>query len=258
VDLVDPSAKPAVPRVAADDPWAFARDVGADFVRTSDGETERYLFYRGLGWGMSQRMSLVASRGGRTIVTSHAAESIPAAFALEVDGDRARFTAIGPVAAWASRDVAMPSAMQSLPETSASLRAAMSDALVADGLFRDEAEAMVKTWSTTWFEAQGTRILYLLPREETDAVIPLEIEPKPDRLVRVLVGRLEYLTPEAEDAIEGDLRDRAIGDPAAREAAMRRLAARGRFLEPALMDVQRKSVDPDVVAGASELLDRMR
>src|SRR5262249_18072895 len=39
----------AIPKVGPEEPWDFARQVHANYVRTSEGETERYFFYRGLG-----------------------------------------------------------------------------------------------------------------------------------------------------------------------------------------------------------------
>ena len=68
--------------------------------------------------------------------------------------------------------------------------------LGAHGLYPKEAEAMVKTWEDSWFE-EGLRVFYVLPRQQTDAILPLEITPKPNKLVRVLVGRMEIMTPEA-------------------------------------------------------------
>ena len=35
-----------------------------------------------------------------------------------------------------------------------------------------------------------------LPRQRADAILPLEITPKPNKLVRVLVGRMEIMTRE--------------------------------------------------------------
>ena len=57
---------------------------------------------------------------------------------------------------------------------------------------------MVKTWDSAWFGEEGTRLLYLVPRAKTDELLPLTMDPKPTELVRVLVGRHDFLTPEQE------------------------------------------------------------
>jgi hypothetical protein len=57
-----------------------------------------------------------------------------------------------------------------------SLRAALVEMLTDAGLYQKEARAMVATWRDSWFE-EGLRVLYLVPREFVDRVLPLEIEP---------------------------------------------------------------------------------
>jgi hypothetical protein len=88
-----------------------------------------------------------------------------------------------------------------LPDCSvASLKGDLEVLLATHGLYPKEAAAMVNTWEDSWFE-EGFRLFYVLPRQQTDAILPLEITPKPDKLVRVLVGRMEIMTPETEQEI---------------------------------------------------------
>ena len=68
------------------------------------------------------------------------------------------------------------------------------DALVKSGLYKDEAESMVNTWKVSYFQTEGTRVLYVLSRTETDNILPIKINPQPEELVRTLVGRVEILT----------------------------------------------------------------
>ena len=123
---------------------------------------------------------------------------------------------------------------------------------VHDGLFADEATAMVETWSRSWFTTEGARVMVLVPRPLTDAILPLDVHPVPDELVRVLVGRLEYIPPEVEESVLSDLR--ALEDDTSRDAALRRLAAHDRFLEPHLHRALAISEDPVVQARARELI----
>ena len=88
-----------------------------------------------------------------------------------------------------------------LPDCSVeSLKRDLEMLLAGHGLYPKEAEAMVKTWEDSWFE-EGLRVFYVLPRRQTDAILPLAITPKPNKLVRVLVGRMEIMTPEAAQEI---------------------------------------------------------
>jgi hypothetical protein len=89
------------------------------------------------------------------------------------------------------------------------LRAALAAMLAEAGLYEKEARAMVETWRDSWFE-EGLRVLYLVPREFVDRVLPLEITPRPREVARVFMGRAEVLAPERREALaravaEGDV-----------------------------------------------------
>jgi hypothetical protein len=93
--------------------------------------------------------------------------------------------------------------------------------LVAHGLYPKEAEAMVATWSDSWFE-EGARLLYIAPRAAVDAIVPLSITPAPTDVARVFVGRMELVTPVTVRDIRLAL---AAND-------RKTLEKYGRFLEP--------------------------
>ena len=80
---------------------------------------------------------------------------------------------------------------------------------------------MVNTWTTSYFQTDGIRVLFVLPQSWTDAFIPMRIAPKPREVVRVMVGRLELLSPERERRAEDAVRDLASGDPVRRQQAFR-------------------------------------
>ncbi len=105
--------------------------------------------------------------------------------------------------------------------------------LVASGLYEKEATAMIKTWRSSWFE-EGMRVFYILPRQATDVVLPITIDPMPAELVRVLVGRVEVITPEMEKSVQRQVS--MLGDPSpeVRKTAMLNIRKYGRFSEPIL------------------------
>lgn len=144
--------------------------------------------------------------------------------------------ALGEVALDADRDA-----------VSRRLGAAVLKALEASGLYQDEARAMVATWSRSWFQANGSRVIYVLPRQQVDAMLPLWLSPAPRELVRTLVGRIEFITPEARERVEHALRT-------ADTPALQRL---DRFLEPHLRNVVANGSDTAVRANAAERLTRM-
>jgi hypothetical protein len=105
--------------------------------------------------------------------------------------------------------------------------------LVTQGLYQDEARAMVETWRGSWFE-EGSRLLYIVPPAFVDGVLPLSINPAPAQTVRVFVGRLELVTPETEKAVE-----RALVTHDSET-----LKIYGRFLEPILESMIQKESNP--------------
>jgi hypothetical protein len=105
---------------------------------------------------------------------------------------------------------------------------------------------MVLTWERSWLRSPGTRVLVPLPRAAVDALLPLEVEPAPRETARVLVARLDLLTPDEERRAEAVARDAATAADAA--------ARLGRFAGPILRRVARTAADPAVAARAEVLV----
>jgi hypothetical protein len=81
------------------------------------------------------------------------------------------------------------------------LRFDLENALIRNGLYLREAQAMVETWRDSWFE-EGTRLIYIVPRHAIDAILPLQVEPAALQTERVFVGRIELITPETKRSVE--------------------------------------------------------
>jgi hypothetical protein len=253
-----------VPAVSKDDPWAFAREVDANWVRTlprqgperaGPVEAERYLFYRGLG-AFRLPLSATAGRGGKFKLHNSGDVAIPHTVTFEVKGGRARIAggAIVPAGGEAEIQFIDPEDWLPADRLAEKLGSWMDDVLRKHGLNEDEARAMVRTWSRSWFRSEGTRVVWIVPRSVTDALLPLSIDPKPDETVRVLVGRMEVIPPETADEVEAALRDVRSKDASAAAAAKSRLERLGRFLEPHLRNVLARTKDDAVRACAAGML----
>jgi hypothetical protein len=59
------------------------------------------------------------------------------------------------------------------------------EALRGAGLTPEEATSLVRTWTPEFFEADGLRVISLLPRWMYDSMLPLRIAPVPGEIVRV-------------------------------------------------------------------------
>ena len=194
----------AVPRVAAGNVYAPARATASNLVRIGD-ETEKFIFYRGLG---NFRSSLkVTSDASRLRIRDTHGRGLPYVLAVNIQGEKGAFRELGALAGNESRAFGLGSFLKSLePRDSradfeAKVAPALAAALVRSGLYPDEASAMVNTWKTSYFRTNGLRILYILPRAETDALLPIRINPAPTELVRTLVGRVEVMTTVEERAL---------------------------------------------------------
>jgi len=264
VDLVprQQGAPAEIPAVASTEPWAFARQTGSCFVRTrpeagspAHAEAEHYIFYRGLGrW--QAKVTVHAGRDGRATFGNEMEQAIPFCAMLELGERGGRFAIGKPLATGASEafDLATSPWIADREHLSRQIGAAVMQGLVQQGLYLDEARAMVATWSRSWFQKDGARAIYVLPRQQVDAVLPMHLEPRPKELVRVLVGRLEFITPEAQERVERALRERATGDAAGARRAEDVFAGLDRFLEPHLRNIERNGSDPSLRRAAAQLL----
>ncbi|MFZ5891017.1 MAG: hypothetical protein ACOY0T_08200 [Myxococcota bacterium] len=233
--LAPGEAAPTLPIAPKDQyTWSYARDVNANAVKFPNGESERFLFYRGLSNAIPPvtiRALPIDAQGQRVVLENASGVAVPSAFVVHVKGDSGAFTEFNQgVGAGAKRELTVPneSELSPLGDYETALADAMTRALEAQALFHDEAVAMVNTWKTQWFKTPGIRVLYFAPSTWTDETIPLQITPKPAALVRVMVMRAEVLTPELESV---DVAALNSTDETAMRAHFSKL---GRFAEPRL------------------------
>jgi hypothetical protein len=220
-----------------------ARETDADYVQAQSlvatnptAETEKFIFYRGAG-SFTTPLLVTAAADGAITVANTGSDELKDLFVLSVQNRAGNFIRLEQLAPGEHRSVKLEPATQSEPldALSGRLGREMADALTSKGLYRREAEAMVKTWNDSWFQEDGVRVLYILPREWTDKTLPLTIEPAPHEVVRVMVGRAEVITPAIERQLSDSLTRAGQGDSAAREEALAQFRKMGRFAEPALV-----------------------
>ncbi|WP_437300197.1 hypothetical protein [Sorangium sp. So ce426] len=221
--------------------WAHARQVGANPLRVTGvpgsietPQHERFLFYRGLG-NFDLPVRVTAGTGGAISAENTLDEAIGAVFVLNVGASAGAFVAHPQGITTGDTLVERAPSLEGAPpldEFVETLGASMIDALDATGLYHDEAVAMVNTWKRQWFRTPGVRVLYLAPEAWTDASIPITIDPTPADVVRVMMLRVEVLSPEMEAADVGAAR--RLADPSLAGDAERHFDDLGRFAEPRL------------------------
>ena len=216
---LSPSLDANFPQESGSDRYYAARATASTplRVRTSSGEqNEKFLFYRGVA-AFPVSIAATIAADGAVRVENRGANAVPAIILFERRGEKVGYRLGG----------ALPNQMSlDPPDLSGSIDSLAHDLegiLVDQGLYENEAQAMVQTWRDSWLE-DGSRLLYIVPREFVDNVLPLSIKPMPTETTRVFVGRLELVTPATRNEVEHAV---ASHDDAT-------LAKYGRFLEPIL------------------------
>jgi hypothetical protein len=199
-------------------------------VKTAGGEQrEKFLFYRGVSDFPVPIAALASETGipdGKVRVKSRSKEEIANTILFERRGDKLGYRIGG---AFHGEATLEPLELSGSVDE---LGRELERILVSQGLYQNEAQAMVETWRDSWFE-EGSRLLYFVPEKFLSSVLPLTINPPPAQMVRVFVGRLELITPTTKKAVQHAL---ATHDGAA-------LAKYGRFLEPILQAMIKNESD---------------
>jgi hypothetical protein len=225
-----------------------ARETDAAPLRvctTKGQEREKFLFYRGVG---TFDLPLAAKLDGGKIVVSNTSRKRIGQFILFENRDgRVGYQVHDRFRGELALD------RPALGQTVDSLESELQKILDAQGLYEKEALAMIKTWHDSWFE-EGLRIFYVLPRAVTDSVLPLTIDPQPSELTRVLIGRVEIITPEMEKGIERAVASVGDSPQSLQEAAADITRKHGRFAEPVLKAALEKTTDPALRARIQQLI----
>jgi hypothetical protein len=184
--------------------WLAPREVQAASVYVPDvGEGERYLFYR----GVAHLDALVQTKvsGGSVKLSAPATLTwldsptlaIPKIWLADIRADGAiAFRDGAPLTIRKDKPGATLGSLKRFsggdyaPDGVKQLRASLKKSLINQGLFADEAEALLNTWKRSYFEKPGLRVFYLVPRQWTEYFLPLEIS-VPARVNRVIVGRID-------------------------------------------------------------------
>jgi hypothetical protein len=197
----------------SDHVWTSPRQVKAVSVTSTSGESEKFLFYRGVAH-LDAPLRLSQEKG-RLLIRSQLEPVLKAAAPLQInalwqvdirtdgsvayrvvdpvtiDGDSERIAADVP--GTFSEDRYSKGNLKQLCST-------MHAALVREGLFDDEASALLKTWELSYFNSAGQRLFFLVPPAWVNHYLPLEVS-IPAEMKRVMIGRIELVTPQQRELL---------------------------------------------------------
>jgi hypothetical protein len=224
---INPGAAPKYPLEFESSHYYAARSTDSAPL-TVGGETEKFLFYRGVG-EFQPPIAVENIAGDSLRIRNLAKDALPAAIVFQNTNGKIRYRVLGEVRG---------ETIAEIPKTDADLAALKLDLekiLVAQGLFPKEAHAMVETWRDSWFE-EGARVFYIVPASEIESILPLQIVPRPERIARAFVGRVEVITPEMRRIITSAIERGDRGT----------LEKYGRFLQPIARDVPASRLVSDI------------
>jgi len=188
--------------------WTSPRAVQAASVQTTNGESEKFLFYRGVAH-INAPLRVSRDANSEELLFQSQLAGLPDGRPLRIHslwlvdiqpGGKTAFRALPSLALeHNSRKYLAHTPAEFAPGDFRAgnldqLKAALLAALVAEGLFDDEARALLNTWELSYFKSTGLRVFFLVPRAWTDFYLPLEIS-QPADISRVMVGRIELVTP---------------------------------------------------------------
>ena len=244
---INPKSEICYQEEAKESHYYPARETDAAPLAIENGEKteyEKFLFYRGTG---SFDLPLSVQLNGNQIkIKSATPTALGTIFLFENQAGKIGFQSIN----LTNKETIVD--RQPLTQSVEGILSELEKTLLAQGLYPREAQAMLKTWRDSWFE-EGIRIFYLTPPAETEQILPLTITPKPTKIVRVLVGRIEILTPEFMQKIQG-FAARLLTDPTTEKEIRRH----GRFADGILQEMWSQTKDERLKAGLQRVWQTSR
>lgn len=192
--------------------WTAPRKTSAPALKTAHGESENYLFYRGVA-NLEAPLQVTTHSGTLTIhANANSTCPIEDFSQLEMwlvdvatDGEfNYRSVPVNNRSPEPGEQIGLTSAtLEQSPDWNLhALRAEMRKSLVARGLFPDEAEAMLNTWEASYFRTEGLRLFFTLPQAWTDRVLPMDVQGYDStQTVRTMIGRIELISETQRNLI---------------------------------------------------------
>ena len=220
---------------------------------------EKFLFYRGVG---SFDLPVeVTFQGDTPVFANRGEQPINSVILVESRSGNIRATKIDQISAGSERPFAVADELN-LEQLADLVRRSLLD----EGLYEKEALSMVNTWKDSWFTEEGRRILYMVPSDATEELLPLHIAPSPKERLRVLVGRMEIMSPGDEEKLTQQVRESlALREAFGRKHDLRKknapaypipkeILSWGRMTEPALTRISRIASELPLQREAEKLL----
>jgi hypothetical protein len=131
--------------------------------------------------------------------------------------------------------------------------------LRAAGLYEKEANSVLAIWRKGLFDRPGVTAIYLLPQDEYDRMLPLSVDPKPQKVVRVGIvvqGNLEVSAAALEAKVASLVTKMDDDDYRVRDKAAADLARLGQPAMAAIRKAMAAKVSAEVKTRLEKLLEK--
>jgi hypothetical protein len=174
--------------------WVNPRFTDANMLQIGK-DREKFIFYRGLA-RFDQPLKVTAQSSKKITLQNIDKDDIGFALVYEYKKNKAKVWWTGAVKG--DSEVVIEAGEVDKDEA---IYKKFQKGLEDAGLYKKEAASMLETWRHSYFEKEGLRVFWIVPRRFTDKILPLKLNPAPKNLERVLVGRTEVMTPEFEEKL---------------------------------------------------------
>jgi len=180
-----------LPKVENKHWWADCRKVPSSYVHVGK-ESEKFIFYDADNIVVPQ----LKHEGTKEIkppkheINNKENYDVKDFFVMDLSGDNSYFSYTRIIKSGEQLVISStsPAAKKTLLDD---MKVKFKSALAKRGLYAGEIKSFMACWEKDIFEKKGCRVVYFMPEKEWEAKAPLTIEPKPDKIKRVMVFIIE-------------------------------------------------------------------
>lgn len=176
--------------------WQAFRNTKSNKLKAKD-EVEKFLFYNAVG-KLDVLLSFQFKSDKELLIENKSDKNIPYLFVYEKNDDGGNVWWTGSLDKKGSKTCT--TTISSISYVNAKAEE-FGKALIKEGLYSEEAEAILKSFEHNWLKKNGFRVFYIFPKEDMDDILPTNISPRATDYQRVFIGKCEILMPGFEQQI---------------------------------------------------------
>lgn len=221
--------------------WETARDTESCYVKTKEGEVEKFLFYEGEREKLTPQIELKQKKGKISLANT-SKNKYSGVFV--VNNTTIHFIDELNESKEVNTDEAL--------NLNGSITK-LENMLTTQGLTKKEAQGIAKIWEKEFFEKEGLRVIYMMPREEIDKILNVEFSPKPKEFKRAIL----VVVHDTESLVKELIKKLGSEDVTERDRATDALIKLGKAARSLIANALNNTKDPEVKSRLQKILDEI-